>query len=159
MMAVRAAPDCTRRQHRNREASELAPLRQPTLLIRFRYWRRVAIYGDLLQLHKQLQLSLRGPNFNCNCNCTDSFNCTGRCVRLTAIATVATPDYSPASCNLIIPATTGPTLRNLGVRARLAVRCRRIESMNKVRVRLSRLSKKNFNIFLKLSPDPPLVIL
>jgi hypothetical protein len=31
--------------------------------------------------------------------------------------------------------------------------------MNKLRVRLSRLSKKNFKIFLKLFPDPPLVIL
>jgi hypothetical protein len=55
---------CTRRQRRNREASELAALKQPTLLIRFRHWRRVAIYGDLLQLQLQLQLSLRGANGN-----------------------------------------------------------------------------------------------
>ena len=44
-MAVRYA-DSPRRRHRNREASELASLRQPTLLIRFRHWRRVAIDGD-----------------------------------------------------------------------------------------------------------------
>lgn len=34
-----------------------------------------------------------------------------------------------------------------------------MKSTNKVRVRLSRFSKKNFEIFLKLFPDPPLVIL
>jgi hypothetical protein len=59
-----------RRWHRNREASELASLRQPTLLIRFRHQRRGAVYGELLQSQKQLQrqrqlqlqlqLSLRG---------------------------------------------------------------------------------------------------
>ena len=66
MMAPRCA-GCTRRQHRNREASELAALRQPTLLIRFRHWRRVAIDGD--------------PDCNGHCHC----NGNGRCAGLTAM--------------------------------------------------------------------------
>ena len=74
MMAVRYA-DCTRRQHRNREASELAALRQPTLLIRFRHWRRVAIDGDP---------HCKG-NGNGNGRCAGKGNGNGRCAELTAM--------------------------------------------------------------------------
>jgi hypothetical protein len=80
MMAVRCA-DCTRRQHRNREASELAALRQPTLLIRFRHWRRVAIDGD--------PNGNGNGNRNCNSNGNRNGNSNGhgngRCAELTAI--------------------------------------------------------------------------
>ena len=110
MMAVRAAPDCTRRQYRNREASELATLRQPTLLIRFRHWRRVAIYGDLLQLplqlQQQLQRSLRGANYNCNCRYAGNCSCA------------QVPANHPCDCNRCrtprFTGSIGPAIKKAG---------------------------------------------
>ena len=72
MMAVRCA-DCARRQHRNREASELAALKQPTLLIRFRHWRRVAIDGDP---NGNFNFTSNG-NGNGNGNCNGNGRCAG----------------------------------------------------------------------------------
>src|SRR6478735_1737120 len=104
-MAVRYA-DCTRRQHRNREASELASLRQRALLYPISV---LATCRHLTGFHGNGHFKS-----NCNCNCSCHCNCNKRRAerqgqrqrqlslrgtsRATATATVATRNVK-GNCN------------------------------------------------------------